>query len=58
MTVRLQFYKCDICGNIAQILHEGEGNLVCCGQEMNLLEENLMKLWLKSMYLNSLVTEN
>ena len=38
MTVRLQFYKCDICGNIAQILHEGEGNLVCCGQEMNLLE--------------------
>lgn len=38
MTVKLQFYKCDICGNIVQILHEGEGELVCCGQVMRLLE--------------------
>ncbi len=38
MTVKLQFYKCDICGNIVQILQEGEGELVCCGQVMNLME--------------------
>lgn len=38
MTTKLQFYKCDICGNIAQILHAGEGEIVCCGQVMRLLE--------------------
>lgn len=38
MTTKLQLYKCDICGNIVQILHEGEGELVCCGEVMRLLE--------------------
>ena len=38
MTVKLQLYKCNICNNIAQILHEGEGELVCCGQVMELLD--------------------
>ena len=37
MTIKLQIYKCNICGNIVQILHEGDGNLICCGQEMQLL---------------------
>ena len=32
-------YKCDICGNIVEVLHAGPGALVCCGQEMNLFEE-------------------
>ena len=36
MTIKLQIYKCKICGNIVQILHEGDGNLVCCGEEMEL----------------------
>ncbi|RLB06790.1 MAG: desulfoferrodoxin [Deltaproteobacteria bacterium] len=40
MTKRLQIYKCEICGNIAEVLHEGKGELVCCGQPMKLLEEN------------------
>ena len=30
-------YKCNICGNLVQILEEGDGNLVCCGQEMKLM---------------------
>ena len=34
MTIKLQIYKCKICGNVVQILQEGEGNLVCCGKEM------------------------
>ncbi len=38
MTIKLQIYKCEICGNIVQILHEGDGNLVCCGQEMKQLK--------------------
>lgn len=37
MTIKLQIYKCNVCGNIVQILQEGDGNLVCCGQEMELM---------------------
>jgi superoxide reductase len=37
MTKRLQVYKCEICGNIVEVLHEGEGELVCCGQPMKLM---------------------
>jgi len=39
MTKRMQVYKCEICGNIVEVLHEGKGTLVCCGQEMKLFEE-------------------
>ena len=37
MTVKLQIYKCEICGNLVQVLQEGEGNLICCGEEMQLM---------------------
>ena len=40
MTKRLQIYKCEVCGNIVEILHEGAGELVCCNQPMKLFEEN------------------
>ncbi|MCD6515605.1 MAG: desulfoferrodoxin [Candidatus Odinarchaeota archaeon] len=39
MTERLQIYKCNICGNMVEVLHAGKGQLVCCGQSMVLLEE-------------------
>lgn len=39
MTERLQVYKCEICGNIVEVLHSGKGQLVCCGQPMKLMEE-------------------
>ena len=39
MTKRLQVYKCKKCGNIVEVLHEGVGTLVCCGESMVLLEE-------------------
>ena len=32
-----QIYKCNICGNIIEVLHSGVGQLVCCNQEMELL---------------------
>ncbi|MCW4049813.1 MAG: desulfoferrodoxin [Candidatus Bathyarchaeota archaeon] len=38
MTERNQVWKCEICGNIVEVLHEGVGQLVCCGQPMNLME--------------------
>jgi superoxide reductase len=40
MTKRLQIYKCEVCGNIVEVLHEGAGELVCCNQPMKLMEEN------------------
>jgi superoxide reductase len=40
MTQKKQIYKCEICGNIIEVLHEGVGELVCCGQPMNQIEEN------------------
>lgn len=40
MTKRSELYKCEICGNIVEILHTGATSLVCCGQEMKLLVEN------------------
>lgn len=39
MTKLLQVYKCDVCGNIVELLHTGIGTLVCCGQPMELKEE-------------------
>lgn len=40
MVKNLQVYKCDVCGNIVEILNVGGGQLVCCGKPMTLLEEN------------------
>ena len=39
MTEELQVYKCNICGNVVEVLHSGAGRLVCCGQPMELLQE-------------------
>lgn len=39
MAERGQVYKCEICGNIVYVLDGGKGTLVCCGQEMKLLDE-------------------
>jgi superoxide reductase len=40
MAKRLEVYKCEICGNIVEVIHGGGGELVCCGQPMTLLKEN------------------
>ena len=40
MAKKLEIYKCMACGNIVEVLHEGEGELVCCGEPMKLLKEN------------------
>ena len=41
MTKLLQIWKCNVCGNIIEILHEGADSLVCCGQPMVLQEEHI-----------------
>jgi len=39
MTEMLEVYKCEICGNMVEVLHTGGGQLVCCGQPMARQEE-------------------
>jgi superoxide reductase len=36
-----EIYKCALCGNIVEVVHAGGGELVCCGQPMELLAEKL-----------------
>ena len=40
MTQKNQIWKCEVCGNIIEILHEGADALVCCGKPMVLQKEN------------------
>ncbi len=39
MTKLQEVYKCNVCGNMVEVLHTGVGQLVCCGQPMELLTE-------------------
>ncbi len=39
MTKKIEVYKCNMCGNIVEVLHTGGGTLVCCGQDMELQTE-------------------
>ena len=47
MTKKLEIYKCNICGNIVEVLHEGIGELVCCGEPMELLKEKTKDMGLE-----------
>jgi superoxide reductase len=40
MAEKLEIYKCEVCGNIVELVHGGAGQLVCCGQPMKLFKEN------------------
>jgi superoxide reductase len=40
MAERSQIFKCELCGNIIEVLHGGAGELVCCGQPMKLFTAN------------------
>ena len=40
MTQRSQVYKCNVCGNIIEVVHSAGGNLVCCEKPMELKKEN------------------
>lgn len=35
-TEKLQLYKCNVCGNLVQVVLSGAGELVCCGEPMKL----------------------
>jgi superoxide reductase len=40
MTKMLQVYKCEICGNMVEVVHNSGGTIYCCGKPMKNLEEN------------------
>ena len=40
MIQKRQVYKCNVCGNIIEVLFAGGGTLVCCGEDMVLQDEN------------------
>ena len=38
-----EIYKCDLCGNIVEVVGVGGGQLVCCGQPMTVKKENTVE---------------
>lgn len=44
MTDKLQVYKCSVCGIIVEALHAGKGQMVCCDEPMELLEEQTAEM--------------
>ncbi len=40
MKKELKIFKCEVCGNMVELIHEGGGQLVCCNQPMTLQKEN------------------
>jgi len=40
MAKLLEIYKCELCGNVIEVMHAGDGELVCCGQPMKLQAAN------------------
>ncbi|MFH0832866.1 MAG: desulfoferrodoxin [Candidatus Aenigmatarchaeota archaeon] len=42
MTKLSEIYRCNVCGNIVEMVHASVGQLVCCGQPMELLSEKKM----------------
>lgn len=40
MTKLNEVYKCEICGNIIEVVHTGAPALVCCDQPMKAITEN------------------
>ena len=42
MAARFEVYKCDSCGNMVEMVHEGKGQMICCGKPMRLMKENIV----------------
>lgn len=40
MAQKMAVYKCEICGNIAEVLTAGGAEMMCCGKQMTMQKEN------------------
>ena len=32
MALEKSFYRCEVCGNLVELIEDGGGELVCCGE--------------------------
>lgn len=39
MTKLGEKYRCNVCGNVVEVINTGGGTLVCCGKEMQLARD-------------------
>lgn len=58
MTERLEIYKCHICGNVVQVLLNGMGDLVCCGENMEHLKAQFQENELGEKHVPQITEEN
>jgi superoxide reductase len=42
MAEKLKKYRCELCGNIIEVLQAGDGDLVCCGKPMVVMVEKTL----------------
>lgn len=40
MTKKLELLRCNLCQNLVEVINEGQGELVCCNEEMKHLIEH------------------
>lgn len=40
-----EIYKCAVCGNVVLVLEGGDGDLVCCGEDMQQLAPDEAKIY-------------
>lgn len=40
MAEKGEVFKCEICGNIVAVMQGGDGDLICCGEDMQLVSES------------------
>lgn len=40
MKSKIAFLKCEVCGNLVELINNGGGELVCCGRPMTKLDAN------------------
>jgi superoxide reductase len=43
MAKKGEFYKCEAWVNVVAVLQSGDGDLVCCGEDMQLVSESEAK---------------
>ena len=46
----VEFYRCEVCGNLVALINKGGGTLVCCDQEMTRLNANSVDASMRSMF--------
>ncbi len=58
MTEHLSLYRCEVCGNIVQVMHSGDGELVCCQKPMIKLEPHGIEEEMKEKHVPVFVSGN